>query len=93
MPWSRTSPMAEKTKFIADYLRKILGVSELCDLYGISRKTGHELIRPLHQRRASGSGRAFAQAPPLAQARAAAYRTDTAGGTASPLLLGGRRSC
>jgi putative transposase len=44
MPWSRTSPMDEKTKFIADYLRKVLDVTELCDLYGISRKTGHQLI-------------------------------------------------
>ena len=44
MPWSQTSPMDQKTQFIADYLRKVLSVTELCDLYGISRKTGHKLI-------------------------------------------------
>ena len=44
MPWSETTPMDQKTQFIADYLRETLSVSELCDLYGISRKTGYKLI-------------------------------------------------
>ncbi|MES2562681.1 MAG: hypothetical protein V4637_08130 [Pseudomonadota bacterium] len=29
--------MDQKTQFIADYLRKVLSVTELCDLYGVSR--------------------------------------------------------
>jgi putative transposase len=44
MPWSQTSPMNQKTQFIADYLRHSLLFEELCELYGISRKTGY---RPL----------------------------------------------
>ena len=49
MPWSVTSPMDQKTQFIADYLRKSLSVSELCAHYGISRKTGYKWIdRYLH---------------------------------------------
>jgi len=44
MPWSQTSPMDQKTQFIADYLREILSVSELCELYGISRKTAYKWI-------------------------------------------------
>jgi transposase InsO family protein len=36
--------MDQKTQFIADYLREILSVSELCDLYGISRKTAYKWI-------------------------------------------------
>ena len=44
MPWSQTSPMDQKTQFIADYLREVLSVSELCDLYGISRKTAYKWI-------------------------------------------------
>ncbi len=31
--------MDQKTQFIADYLRKRLSITELCELYGISRKT------------------------------------------------------
>jgi putative transposase len=49
MPWSETSPMDQKTKFIADYLRHSLPISELCTDYGISRKTGYKWIdRYLH---------------------------------------------
>ena len=44
MPWSRTSPMDQRTQFIADYLRDSLTVSELCALYGVSRKTGYKWI-------------------------------------------------
>ncbi len=44
MPWSQTSPMDQRTQFIADYLREMLCVTELCDLYGISRKTAYKWI-------------------------------------------------
>jgi putative transposase len=44
MPWSQTSPMDQKTQFIADYLRETLSVTELCDDYGISRKTAYKWI-------------------------------------------------
>ena len=44
MPWSQLSPMDQKTQFIADYLRRRLSVTELCDHYGISRKTGYKWI-------------------------------------------------
>jgi len=49
MPWSDTTTMDQKTQFIADYLREILSITELCELYGISRKTGYKWIdRYLH---------------------------------------------
>lgn len=44
MPWSQTSPMDQRTQFIADYLRDVLNITELCDLYGISRKTAYKWI-------------------------------------------------
>lgn len=44
MPWSQTSTMDQKTQFIADYLRDCLTFAELCDLYGISRKTGYKWV-------------------------------------------------
>jgi len=44
MPWRQTSPMDQKTQFIADYLRDRLSVTELCALYGISRKTAYKWI-------------------------------------------------
>jgi putative transposase len=45
MPWSQTTPMDQKTQFIADYLRRIFSFTELCARYGISREAGYELIR------------------------------------------------
>jgi putative transposase len=49
MPWSQSTPMDEKTKFIADYLRGEFFISELCTNYGISRKTAYKWIdRYLH---------------------------------------------
>ena len=42
MPWRETSPMDQKTQFIADYLRDSLSITGLCALYGISRKSGYK---------------------------------------------------
>ena len=44
MPWSHTSPMDQRTQFIAAYLRGRLSVTELCERYGVSRKTGDTWI-------------------------------------------------
>src|SRR2546426_8382739 len=44
MPWRDASPMDQRTQFIADYLRDSLAITELCELYGISRKTGYKWI-------------------------------------------------
>lgn len=45
MPWNQVTPMDEKTQFIADVLRQEASISELCERYGISRKTGYKFIR------------------------------------------------
>ncbi len=44
MPWRETSPMDQRTQFIADYLRGMLSVTDLCQLYGISRKTAYKWV-------------------------------------------------
>jgi hypothetical protein len=40
MPWEQSLPMDQKTQFVAEYLRDTISFTELCDRYGISRKTG-----------------------------------------------------
>jgi putative transposase len=40
MPWRHTSPMDQKTPFIADDLRDRRSMTELCERYSVSRKTG-----------------------------------------------------
>jgi transposase-like protein len=44
MPWKETSPMNEKTQFIADFLHEMESITELCQQYGISRKTAYTWI-------------------------------------------------
>lgn len=44
MPWKEIKPMEQKIHFISDYLRGHTNVSELCQRYGISRKTGYKWI-------------------------------------------------
>ena len=44
MPWRNASPMDQRTQFIADYLRDSLAITELCEHYVISRKTGDKWI-------------------------------------------------
>jgi putative transposase len=44
MPWSQTTAMHQRTQFIADHLRGVHSVTELCAQYGISRKTGYKWI-------------------------------------------------
>lgn len=54
MPWSDSSPMDQKTQFIADYLRQSLSITELCLHYGISRKTAYKWISRYHDAGLSG---------------------------------------
>ena len=49
MPWKECVPMDEKLLFIADHLRATCSLSELCERYGISRKTGYKWIARYRQ--------------------------------------------
>lgn len=42
MPWSETTPMTERVRFIADLESTLYTMTELCERYGISRKTGYK---------------------------------------------------
>jgi len=44
MPWKETDPMNERVKFIAAHLERETSFSELCDRFGISRKTGYKWV-------------------------------------------------
>jgi putative transposase len=54
MPWSQTSPMDQRTQFIADHLRQRCSMAELCEQYGISRKTGYKWIERYVERGPEG---------------------------------------
>ena len=44
MPWKSVKPMEEKIRFIGDYLSRVFNFTELCERYGISRKTGYKWV-------------------------------------------------
>jgi putative transposase len=42
MPWRETAPMAERMRFVTDWERYLYSMTELCQRYGVSRKTGYK---------------------------------------------------
>lgn len=42
MPWLETAPMDQRERFIADARAGLYSMTELCERYGISRKTGYK---------------------------------------------------
>ncbi len=65
MPWKASSVVEQRTRFILEYERDEHTMSELCEIYGISRETGYYWLRrfrqPLH---ASIANPAVALRPP-----------------------------
>ena len=49
MPWEETEPMKERIKFILEVEQSAFGFSELCERYGVSRKTGYKWLRRYEQ--------------------------------------------
>jgi putative transposase len=54
MPWRDASPMDQRTQFIAEHLRGGRTITELCDDYGVSRKTGYKWIERYLRHGAAG---------------------------------------
>ena len=45
MPWTETVPMHERRKFVEAYRSRTWSMSELCDRFSVSRKTGYKWLR------------------------------------------------
>jgi transposase InsO family protein len=56
MPWSETSCMEQRARFVLDALQGVFTMSELCDRYGVSRKTGYKWINRYHDNGVPGCG-------------------------------------
>ena len=44
MPWQSSTPMDYRVQFVSDYQRRCFSLSELCNRFGISRKTGYKWL-------------------------------------------------
>ena len=60
MPWREVCSMDEKLRFIGARLAEEESMTELCERFGISRKTGYKLLAAIGKRkqRDFGSDRA-----------------------------------
>ena len=54
MPWKESCAMDERVGFIRDYLRGDVSVTELCEVYEISRKTGYKWLARYREEGAAG---------------------------------------
>lgn len=54
MSWKETCPMNERVRFIGELLAEERSMSELCTLYGVSRKTGYKWLARYEAAGASG---------------------------------------
>jgi putative transposase len=45
MPWKESSVVEERAKFVIDQKRDVYTMTELCQIYGISRETGYYWLR------------------------------------------------
>src|SRR5712692_4018033 len=54
MPWRETAPMKERMRFVTDWERDLYSMVELCERYGISRKTGYKWMDRYEREGADG---------------------------------------
>src|SRR5687767_4193713 len=54
MPWSETNRMEQRARFVLEALQGRFTMSELCERYGVSRKTGYKWIERYHYQGVSG---------------------------------------
>src|SRR3990172_5114932 len=54
MPWRETSPMQERVRFVRDCQSGLYEMTELCERYGISRKTGYKWLARFEAAGAAG---------------------------------------
>src|SRR5712692_3915873 len=54
MPWRNGAPMDQRTQFVGEHLRGGRTITELCDDYGVSRKTGYKWIERYLRQGAAG---------------------------------------
>lgn len=56
MPWREVCPMEEKIRFVAAVVDGEESMTELCAQFGISRKTGYQLVRRYREGKEAGLG-------------------------------------
>lgn len=56
MPWREGGPMEERVRFVTEWERGLYRMSELCERFGVSRKTGYKWLGRWGEEGAAGLG-------------------------------------
>ena len=54
MPWNQTNPMDQRTRFALAYQDGLYTMTELCQRFGVSRKTGYKWLNRYHEQGLDG---------------------------------------
>lgn len=54
MSWRETDPVKEREKFVREYLSRRYDMATLCEVYGISRKTGYKFVERFREEGRAG---------------------------------------
>lgn len=54
MPWMQTEPMNQRTRFVLAYDDGLYTMTELCERFGVSRKTGYKWLHRYHEQGLDG---------------------------------------
>jgi len=49
MPWLETAPVEQREQFIVDYRLGLYSMTELCQRYNVSRKTGYDVVERMEE--------------------------------------------
>ena len=94
MPWQEVCPMDEKMRFIGAVLAEEESMVELCERFGISRKTGYKWrARYLTSRGRGGNGGALARTTGGTVGDQLRRRLRRSSGCGARIRAGARRSC
>ena len=64
MPWKRTDPMEERMGFVMEAESDVFQISELCERYGVSRKTGYKWLQRYRREGVAGLQDRIGAEPP-----------------------------
>lgn len=92
MPWRQTMPLDERARFMIALESGLFSMSELCNEYGISRKTGYNGLDGTKRRECVVSRTSNALRILLPARRRRKFVTSC-GQSASGILIGGLASC
>ena len=82
MPWKRADPMEERMRLVMEVESEVFQMSELCERYGVSRKTGYKWFGAVSQGRGGRTAGSEPSPPTLPASHTGSHRRSAHPGPA-----------